>query len=396
MLDQVDMQNYRLDQIYARLRTKQLRQNAQGLGWDELFACMALLLAAGVVASIIAGVRFGMGKHQDHQTAAELVKIIQVIYSFTLLVTLCFSCLKASILCLYLRMTPEKLHRRIIYVILGIIGVNTIAVFFGNMFECTPISGFWDLNKIFKNTMPCVDIITMDIWTNSWSAFEDFVIWFLPIPVLWKLKVPSSRKAGLYTLIAISFISVTCAIVRVNSFIIWINSSDISWNFPIYPLLCTIEACVALITSSLPAIYPLFRQTAPEHRRSMVVGNPADAEQAVWNSQGSTLMSRQASNRRSRWSFLSWQGGQPPAAAKKGVDESVKSIPEEPSVHVEEEERPVTQRTMKAYFSPVEEARSSDDRTGSHRPKVSMETESLCYVGKAADCASTFTSDDEK
>ncbi|KAL8707711.1 MAG: hypothetical protein Q9220_007291 [cf. Caloplaca sp. 1 TL-2023] len=259
------------------------------------------------------------------------------------------------------------------------------------MFECTPISGFWDLSKIFKQTMPCVDIITMDIWTNSWSAFEDLVIWLLPIPVLWKLKVPASRKVGLYTLVGISFISVACAIVRVFSFMIWINSSDISWNFPIYPLLCTIEACVALITSSLPAIYPLFRQPAPEHRRSMVV-NP-DTEQAVWNSQGSTLMSGQAGDRRSRWSFLSWHGGQ--AAAAKKVDESVKSIPEEPGADPEQE-RPVTQRTMKAYFSPADQTRSNHEQMERQRPKVSMEAESLCYVGKATDGASIFTSDDEK
>ena len=62
------------------------------------------------------------------------------------------------------------------------------------MFECTPISSFWDLENIFKNKMQCVNIITMDIITNSWSAFEDLVIWALPIPVLWKLKVPTAKK----------------------------------------------------------------------------------------------------------------------------------------------------------------------------------------------------------
>ncbi|KAL8688289.1 MAG: hypothetical protein Q9218_005761 [Villophora microphyllina] len=325
------------------------------------------LLVGGIVISIIVGVRYGMGKHQDHQTGPEVVKIIHVVYSFTLIIVLCFWSLKLSILCLYLRMTPEKKHRKAIYCIT-------------NIFECTPISSFWNLQDIFSNHMHCINIIAMDIFTNSWSAFEDLVIWALPLPILWSLKVPSAKKFGLYTLIAISFISVICATIRVAAFVIWINSSDISWNFPIYPLLCTIESCVALITSSLYAIYPLFRKPAPEHRRSVVPVAPSDSEKQ-WDSQGSTLQSAQALDKRSsRWSFLNWK---PPG--KKGVDEGgvVKSVPEEEP----EEGRPPTQHTMTAYVSSTDEARSVDEKVmalSSHRRRLSSEEESLCYVGKGS------------
>ncbi|KAL8934128.1 MAG: hypothetical protein Q9216_006061, partial [Gyalolechia sp. 2 TL-2023] len=359
--------------IYARLRTKKLRQVTQGLSWDELFACIALLLLVGIVACISAGVRFGMGKHQDHQTASDLVSVIKIIYAFTLIITLAFCALKLSILCLYLRMTPEKTHRIAIFAVMGFVIAYTIAVFLANTFLCTPISGFWDLESIFANQMGCVDIITMDIITNSWSAFEDLVIWALPIPVLWKLKVPTTKKAGLYTLIGISFISVICAFVRVGAFVIWIHSSEISWNFPLYPLLCTIETCVALITSSLPAIYALFRKPAPEHRRSAVI---PDNEKA-WDSQGGSTLKSVAGDRRSRWSFLAWHG----FAAKK-MDDNVEKVAEEGSAGVEDEERSDTTRSMTAYVSSVEEAKSSPEKASSHRRKISSETESLCYVGK--------------
>lgn len=69
-----------------------------------------------------------------------------------------------------------------------------------NIFLCTPISDFWTLDRIVSNKMRCIDIVTMDIFTNSWSAFEDLIIWALPIPILYKLKVPTARKAGLYLL----------------------------------------------------------------------------------------------------------------------------------------------------------------------------------------------------
>lgn len=202
------------------------------------------------MASIIVGVRYGMGKHQDHQTPSEAVKIIQVgsipsrlrvncvliIFDrwstrlpclsffvsgtprpiptkFFRYLTVCRS-LKMSILCLYLRMTPEKKHRRAIYGITVFVCLYATATLFvsipsqsfpwlllttgsqANMFECTPISDFWNIEDIFNNQWGCVNIILMDIFTNSWSAFEDVVIWLLPIPILWNLKVPSAKKCS--------------------------------------------------------------------------------------------------------------------------------------------------------------------------------------------------------
>ncbi|KAL8851207.1 MAG: hypothetical protein Q9221_003838 [Calogaya cf. arnoldii] len=157
--------------IYARLKTRQLRQVAQGLGWDEFFACFVLVLVGGIVATVIVGVKYGMGKHQDHQTSAQIVKIIQVIYSFTLIIVLSFGSLKVSILCLYLRMTPERSHRITLYCLIGVVVVNMIAVLFvrnptgsilwsianpdkkTNIFLCTPIADFWTLDRIIANKM---------------------------------------------------------------------------------------------------------------------------------------------------------------------------------------------------------------------------------------------------
>lgn len=263
-----------------------------------------------------------------------------------------------------------------------------------NIFLCTPISDFWNLDRIVTTKMRCINIVTMDTFTNSWSAFEDLIIWALPIPVLYQLKVPNARKVGLYTLIGISFIPVACAITRTNAFVIWIKSPDISWNFPIYPLLCVIESSVALITSSLPGIYPLFRQPAPEHRRS-VVPPPVDSEKGgTWSSQGSTLQSAQQGDRRSRWSFLSWHGNA--AAARKVPDESIKSVPEEEPHDLNTEERPPTQRIMKAYVSSMDEAAPAGQHFGSHRRNFSSEdAESLCYVGKAIDRVSSISASSE-
>ncbi|CAO1605876.1 hypothetical protein XANCAGTX0491_009381 [Xanthoria calcicola] len=175
----------------------------------------------------------------------------------------------------------------------------------------------------------------MDTFTNSWSAFEDLVIWALPIPVLYRLKVPNARKAGLYTLIGISFIPAT-------------------------------RAGASTICGS----------TAGGQRK----GGDLD-------SQGSTLGSAQPGDRRSRWSFLSWHGNA--GAARK--------VPEEEPQDLNTEERPPTQRTMKAYVSSTDEAAPAGQHFGSHRRNYSSEdAESLCYVGEAMDRVSSISASSEE
>ena len=186
---------------------------------------------------------------------------------------------------------------------------------------------------------------------------------------------------GLYTLIGVSFIAVIASCVRLSSLILWIRSPDISWNYPLIPLLCMIQSCVALVTSSLPAIYPLLRKPTPEQisRRQSRVPD-MDGEKA-WNSEGSTL-NNTSTDRRSRWSFLAWHGG-PSAKAKRGVVDDVPQKPkgideeEESGSETMPEERPVTQHTMTAYVTSSDEARSISEHMNSHRRTYSADEESL-------------------
>ncbi len=128
----------------------------------------------------------------------------------------------------------------------------------------------------------------------------------------------TSREAGLYAVILVSLISVICAIIRLASLIVWIRSADISWNYILITFFSDMEACVALVTSSVPAILPLFRGSGP--RRSEAAALPAPKEpEKEFDSQDSTAIPSTAgeSSRRSRtFSRLSWLGWHRPSTAK--------------------------------------------------------------------------------
>ena len=164
------------------------------------------------------------------------------------------------------------------------------------------------------------------MFNSAWSVFEDIVILALPLPVVWSLRVPFAKKSGLWVLIAISFISVICAIVRMVALIVWIRSADISWNYPLIPFLSNMEACVALITSSVPAIYPLFRMSEPTNRGSQPLPPSRRGSDKNWESQDSqegtavpsTAGATDVSSR--RWSFLSRHGSFMSKVREKDVE----------------------------------------------------------------------------
>ncbi len=138
--------------------------------------------------------------------------------------------------------------------------------------------------------------LPFEIFNSVWSALEDVIIWMLPIPVVWGLKVSAHRKMGLYFLLLVSLIAVICAIARLTVTIIWIRSVDISWNYPLIPFLSNTEACIGIITSSVPAIQPLFRgplkQQRIESTTPLYKRNPSVRK---WNGQDSeTVVSSKA------------------------------------------------------------------------------------------------------
>ncbi|CAD6564939.1 MAG: hypothetical protein ASARMPREDX12_004514 [Alectoria sarmentosa] len=294
--------------FFARVYTKSIRQVVQGVGLDEWFALMTLLITAGVTADIIVGNEYGMGKHMSINTpSAVIVATLKLVYVFVILITVSFCAMKISILFLYLRMTPERSHKIAIYVIMGFVVAHEVVALVGAIFQCIPINEFWAIGNPLQSRK-CIHILAFDGFNSGWSTLEDIVIWVLPIPVIWNLKVPLSRKMGLWILVAISFISVVCCIVRMTSLVVWIRSADISWNYPLIPFLANMEVCVGLITSSVPAIYPLFRRQERKQSYSDPAPLPMGTPEKSWVSQDShdeTAVPSTADRSTKRWSFLS-------------------------------------------------------------------------------------------
>lgn len=100
---------------------------------------------------------------------------------------------KLSILTFYYRVFITPVFRRVVLATITFIAlwVLTITIVLG--LECRPTAKFWD------PTIPgdCFNLVAVSYFTNISNLVTDLWIFFLPIPVIWRLQISRNRKLGL-------------------------------------------------------------------------------------------------------------------------------------------------------------------------------------------------------
>jgi hypothetical protein len=110
-------------------------------------------------------------------------------------------CIKTSIIIFYAKIFVVRFFRKLAWGIWIYTLLWTIEAFLASLFECTPISYFWDKNQQGH----CVPnpLITIGLTNGVLSAVGDVFILMMPLPVLLTLQIDQRKKwvlAGIFTL----------------------------------------------------------------------------------------------------------------------------------------------------------------------------------------------------
>lgn len=110
---------------------------------------------------------------------------------------------KISIGLFLLRVTVSKIHRLIIFIVMGLTVLTGIVFFFVSLFQCTPISYFWDKNQ--DGFCVNVDvIIALTFLYSAVSAICDFTFGIQPIFLVWNLNMSRNSKAMLVPILSMA------------------------------------------------------------------------------------------------------------------------------------------------------------------------------------------------
>lgn len=132
-------------------------------------------------------------------------------YGFQTTEKLFFGLIKLSLLCLWKRMFGRAhMHGfiRMCHVMMVLVAAWSTAFFLATVFQCGARQ--WELNwaPIGVFLTQCSNTLNMLTVFTATDVMTDFIIMFMPVPIIWKLQMPVRKKVGVTSIFMVGLLLV--------------------------------------------------------------------------------------------------------------------------------------------------------------------------------------------
>ncbi|KAI7779770.1 integral membrane protein [Diaporthe eres] len=212
----------------------------------------------------------GLGKHAWMLTEKMTLRFYQVqyphpVHRWYVAIIIFYTDLgivKVALLLQYRRLFAAKIQRLIDWA-LGIVVVWTVIIVSMCDFTCWPIPGFWD-KRIPAKCLPRYQYIVQSVG----NILSDWVIFALPLPLLWRMRASLWHRLSLIMLFCLGFFTCAIGFVKIMYLPVKPSNDDLyrqvdsaSWSLG--------ELCAAIVVACLPVLRPLF---SPGYRALVALG----------------------------------------------------------------------------------------------------------------------------
>ena len=128
--------------------------------------------------------------HMDELDLSKQEYFRKLLYVNQILFIVGASTVKASLLLLYRRIFVSPTFTRIIYAVGTFIVFYVFVFVLMAIFNCIPVYAFWTEGGY------CFDLLSFSYGYTSINIMLAFVIWFMPMPMVWRLHLPTGQKIG--------------------------------------------------------------------------------------------------------------------------------------------------------------------------------------------------------
>jgi len=188
----------------------------------------------------------------------------QIFYADEAIYLVLLSLTKISLLCFYLRIFPQPAFRLAVHATLGCIVLSGLVILFLQIFQCTPVRFIWEgWAGDFGGPHRCLDVNLLAWVAGGVSIAQDVVILALPLPLLYHLQASRRAKAGVLFMFSLGIFICITSCVRLRFLVIFAKSANPTWDYTDPMLWSSIEVCVSIIVTSLPAIRVLLSRLRP-------------------------------------------------------------------------------------------------------------------------------------
>ncbi|KAL8938314.1 MAG: hypothetical protein Q9211_003265 [Gyalolechia sp. 1 TL-2023] len=205
---------------------------AKSAGWDDYILILGSVLGSTQAILALSCLPHGGAMHMadilETHPINDLIYILKLQISVACNATQPWVMLsvKASLLLLYLRISPRVIFRRCVKGLLVFFTLDAIIWSFLAVFQCTPVDRAWIWNKPGH----CRNREFLYKAQGLWSLTENLIVIGLPIPTVLKLQMHWRRRALLLLVFGIGLIPCGAVIARIiPTSPPEVFSSDLTW-----------------------------------------------------------------------------------------------------------------------------------------------------------------------
>ncbi|KAF2021460.1 hypothetical protein BU24DRAFT_487875 [Aaosphaeria arxii CBS 175.79] len=243
--------------IFTRTRLVQ-----GGLHTDDYMVMVGLLFSVLLLGINFKHLEVGLGYHiwdvplSDFTVPFQVMTLVGTIFYAT---SLAFT--KISILCFYLRLSPQAWFRWLVWTLIGIVTTYAVVYNLLSIFACWPLAATWDATLM--PTAKCIDPLTKYVALSILNIIIDVFTLVLPIPVIAPLHMGLKQKITVCLLFATGAFVCAVAVRRTILLEPLMTSTDYTWAAVEQFHWCFAEVNASIVCASVSALKPFFWKYIP-------------------------------------------------------------------------------------------------------------------------------------
>ncbi|KAL4987806.1 hypothetical protein BDW68DRAFT_197132 [Aspergillus falconensis] len=235
------------------------RMLAGQLGLDDYTICAALFVAVA-----ISGVGFplkthGLGKNIWTVPFSDISETLKLFFIEEVLYTICTALIKISMLFLYLRLFPNALLRRAIFISLAITSLWALGSFLAQVLSCKPVSYYWN-QWDGEHVGKCSSHNSLLLAHSIINIFLDILVFALPMPVLVRLQMSIEKRVGICLMFAVGLVVTVISILRLVETVGFNDTTNPTKDFVPVGVWSLLEIDVGIMCSCMPGIRALCKR----------------------------------------------------------------------------------------------------------------------------------------
>ncbi|KAL2163977.1 hypothetical protein VTH06DRAFT_3190 [Thermothelomyces fergusii] len=237
----------------------------RAFGADDWIMAVATICFAFYCSFSLSGLSYGTGhlsSEISQENYAEAKKasnpapkwwyFCYLFYAITMMVV------KMSMTFFFRRVIVERVHKWILYSAMAATAVSCTVFAFTCIFQCWPISYFWDKYTQTGTCIPNRIIIALAILFSTINMITDFTFALLPAWIVLRLNMKLKTKLALCALMGLGCVASAAIVVRMP-YLQAIASDEFLYDTVYIAIWSTVEQCLAITAAGLATLQPLIK-----------------------------------------------------------------------------------------------------------------------------------------